>query len=105
MLSRTPYSALGCVRWPSASSTRPATVGTTGQGRGSARLQHLGIPCFRLDERRSLDTYAIPRTLRALIAATPVGVAPERKVASRRVTLAETILKTELLAKPAWASI
>jgi hypothetical protein len=62
----------------------------------------LRIPCFRIAEDTFSDTYAIPRTIRALVAATPVGVSTERAV-PRRVTLAETILKTELLAKPAWA--
>ncbi len=71
----------------------------------------LGIPCFNIDERifgqvstgGAADPYAIPRAIRALIAATPVGrtavqVAP-------RVTLVDTILKTPLLKKPAWASV
>lgn len=63
----------------------------------------LGIPCFMIDERIFADPYAIPRTIRALVAATPVG-----KVASRaaipRVSLVDTILNTELLRKPAWAA-
>jgi Mg-chelatase subunit ChlD len=59
--------------------------------------QRLGIPCFRIDERTFGDPYAIPRTLRALIAATPV----ER---SARVSLVERILATELLQKPVWAA-
>lgn len=63
----------------------------------------LGIPCFRIDERTFTDVYAIPRTLRALVSATPVGqtVAP---AAVKRVSLVDTILKTELLKKPAWAA-
>ena len=57
----------------------------------------LGIPCFRIEEATFDDPYAIPRVLRRLIASTPV----ER---SDRVTLAERILKTEILRKPVWAA-
>ncbi|HVJ19726.1 MAG TPA: vWA domain-containing protein [Polyangiaceae bacterium] len=57
----------------------------------------LGIPCFRIEEASFDDPYAIPRVLRRLIASTPV----ER---SDRVTLAERILKTEILKKPVWAA-
>ncbi len=62
----------------------------------------LGIPCFMIDERTFEDPYAIPRTLRALISATPVG---EMAAAAgrRRVSLVDQILQTELLEKPAWA--
>jgi Mg-chelatase subunit ChlD len=59
--------------------------------------QRLGVPCFCIDERTFDDPYAIPRTLRALIAATPV----ER---GARVSLVERILATELLKKPVWAA-
>jgi len=62
----------------------------------------LGIPCFRIEENTFDDVYAIPRTIRALVAATPVG-AVARAAAAPRVTLVDTILKTELLKKPAWA--
>ena len=63
----------------------------------------IGIPCLMLDERTfDNDPYAIPRTLRALVAATPVG-ARARTRAVPRVTLVDQILQTELLAKPAWA--
>lgn len=64
----------------------------------------LGIPCFMMDQNTFEDPYAIPRTIQALVASTPVGapvgVAPARK----RVTLVETIIKTDLLQKPAWAA-
>ncbi len=63
----------------------------------------LGIPCFEIDEGTFSDPYAIPRTIRNLVAATPVtrtAVAP----AARRQTLVEVIMKTELLRKPAWAA-
>jgi von Willebrand factor type A domain len=62
----------------------------------------LGIPCFDVGEETFTDTYAIPRTVRALVASTPVGAAA--RTALVRVSLAETILKTELLKKPVWAT-
>lgn len=62
----------------------------------------LGIPCFKLDNATFEDPYAIPQKLRALIAATPVGVVPGRTIAPR-VTLIDQILGTKLLEKPAWA--
>jgi hypothetical protein len=63
----------------------------------------LGIPCFKIDEEIFADPYAIPRTMRALIAATPVGKAVTTQ-AVPRVSLVDEILKTELLRRPAWAS-
>jgi len=63
---------------------------------------NLGIPCFRIQETTFDDVYAIPRTIRALVAATPVGAVP-RAMAAPRVTLVDTILKTDLLKKPHWA--
>lgn len=75
-------------------------------GRGTAvrdTAAQLGIPCFEIDEHVFADPYAIPRTLRDLIAATPVGVNTARAQAPR-LTLVETILKTPLLQKPAWAA-
>jgi Mg-chelatase subunit ChlD len=62
----------------------------------------LGIPCFRIEENTFDDVYAIPRTIRALVAATPVG-AVARAAAVARVSLVDTILKTELLKKPVFA--
>jgi len=62
----------------------------------------LGIPCFMVDEKVFADAYAIPRTLRHLIASTPVGAVAAVK-AVPRVSLVDTILSTELLKKPAWA--
>jgi hypothetical protein len=66
--------------------------------------QMLEIPCFEIDERVFADPYAIPRTMRNLIASTPVGqgIAPVA-AAPKRVSLVETILKTEILKKPVWA--
>lgn len=66
--------------------------------------RELGIPCFPIDAEmfEEGDPYSVPRTLRHLIAATPVGqggAAPKR----RRHTLVETILNTPKLQKPVWA--
>lgn len=61
----------------------------------------LQIPCFKIDEAIFADAYAVPRTMRNLIASTPVkkgAAAP-----APRSALIETILKTPLLQKPAWA--
>lgn len=63
----------------------------------------LGIPCFMIDTKTFEDPYAIPRTIRGLVAATPVNKAVAAPVVPR-VTLVDTILKTELLKKPAWAA-
>jgi hypothetical protein len=63
---------------------------------------NLNIPCFLIDDRTFEDPYAITRTVRALVAATPVGEV-QRQRARPRVTLVDQILQTELLKKPAWA--
>jgi hypothetical protein len=69
-----------------------------------ATAAKLGIPCFAIDDRTfDDDPYAIPRTIRALIAATPAGAPGIAPRATKRVTLVEQILKTDLLKKPAWA--
>jgi hypothetical protein len=62
----------------------------------------LGIPCFEVDAATFADPYAIPRTIRALIDATPVGVAAAAREAPRE-TIVEKILKTKVLTKPVWA--
>lgn len=67
----------------------------------AVRLQ---VPCFMIDEKTFNDVYAIPRTIRNLVASTPVGVAARNVVQPIRVSLVETILKTDLLVKPAWAA-
>lgn len=64
----------------------------------------LGVPCFEIDTKTFDDYAALPRTIRALIAATPVGQPQVARQAAPRVTLVETILKTDLLKKPAWAA-
>jgi hypothetical protein len=61
----------------------------------------LGIPCFLIDEAVFADPYAVVRTLRNLIAATPVAATTAAPV---RTSLVDTILKTELLQKPVWAA-
>ena len=63
----------------------------------------LGIPCFMVQEDTFEDPYAIPRTIRNLVAATPVGQTRPGRSTPKRVSLVETILKTDLLQKPAWA--
>lgn len=69
--------------------------------RETARV--MGIPCLPIDEKIFADPYAIPRTIRNLIASTPVGVRVQVQAAPARVTLVDKILQTPLLAKPAWA--
>lgn len=58
----------------------------------------LGVPCFAIDADMFGDAYAVGRTLRHLVASTPV-----RAGGAKRVSLVETILETRLLEKPAWA--
>jgi len=94
-----------------ASGLRPMAFGflQIKQARGaSAAVQktaaQLGIPCFMMDEATFEDPYAIPRTVRALVASTPVGAAPKAGRVALRVTLVDQILKTDLLQKPAWAT-
>jgi len=64
----------------------------------------LNIPCFQIDNRTFEDAYAIPRTLRNLIAATPVRQAPAAAYSFVRETLVDKILKVKLLIKPSWAA-
>jgi hypothetical protein len=60
---------------------------------------NLGIPCFRIDEGMFGDAYAVSRTLRHLIASTPVSAA----TLTPRASIVKTILETPLLEKPVWA--
>lgn len=62
----------------------------------------LGIPCFNIDTGIFEDVYAIPRTLRNMIAATPVA---EGMMATPRVSIVEQILSTPILSKPNWATV
>jgi hypothetical protein len=64
----------------------------------------LNIPCFNIDSRTFEDVYAIPRTLRNLIAATPVRQTPAVAYSFVRETLVDKIIKVDLLVKPAWAA-
>ncbi len=61
----------------------------------------LGIPSFLINESTFDDAYAIPRTVRALVASTPVGRVDG---VAKRVSLLDEILGTEILAKPLWAA-
>lgn len=66
----------------------------------------LGIPCFPIDVGMFADAYAIPRTLAALIASTPVVASASNFAAPppvQRKTLVEQILDTKLLQPPPWA--
>lgn len=63
----------------------------------------LQIPCINIEPELFDDPYTVTRTLRNLIATTPVGqktgvVIPQRK------TLVEEILQTPLLERPLWAA-
>ncbi len=68
----------------------------------SDAARSLGIPCFPIDENMftSDDPYAVTRLFRDLIANTPVGAT---NVQTRRKTLVQEILETELLRKPLFA--
>ena len=82
-------------------------VSRTWGGAGGSCVQdtatQLGIPCFQVDNATFNDVYAIPRTIRNLMASTPVGQRVGG-VVPRRVSLVETILGTDLLSKPVWAT-
>lgn len=83
---------------------RAATYGTDKNKAVRGMAEELGIPCFLIQEDTFDDAYAIPRTLRNLIAATPVAASTTvARPVPVRVTLIDTILQTELLQKPAWA--
>ena len=60
----------------------------------------LNIPCFMIDEAMFSDPYSVTRTLRNLIATTPVVKAAQRANAPARKTLVEEILSTPLLVPP-----
>lgn len=81
-------------------------VFTAQYGRGTvvrATAAALGIPCFEIDEKTFADPYSIPRTIRAVVAATPVN-RTGRTTPANRVAMAEAILRTEILKKPSWAA-
>jgi hypothetical protein len=92
-----------------ASGINPLAFGMLHLGiRGSLRMvedtaKRLKIPCFEVHKNMFGDAYAVGRTLRNLIASTPLGKrTTARKVA--RVSLVETILQTPLLTRPIWAA-
>lgn len=60
----------------------------------------LEIPCFMVDKETFNDPYAITRTVRALVASTPVNRTVGRR--APRKTLIEQIMEFELLEKPSW---
>lgn len=64
----------------------------------------LNIPCLRIDTGMFNDPYAVTRTLRHLIATTPVAQGVIQAARPARKTLVQEILETGLLAKPVWAS-
>jgi len=72
--------------------------------------RELGIPCFMIEEStfgepgEDLDPYVIPRTIRNLVAVTPVGQYHGVQRVAPRVTLVDRIMKTDLLHKPVWAT-
>jgi len=84
---------------------RPTGAGFRGVQDHNAAVREtarqLKIPCFPIEEAIFADPYAIPRTIRALIAATPIT--QTTTTVTPRKTLIDQILKTELLTKPTWA--
>jgi uncharacterized protein with von Willebrand factor type A (vWA) domain len=86
-----------------AAAWRQATYGADNNTAVRETANRLGIPCFLIDERTFDDPYAVPRTIRALVAATPVGQTPAGQQPRVRVTLVDQILQTPLLSKPQWA--
>lgn len=79
-------------------------VGSLGYDAVTATARTLGIPCFMIKEDTFSDPYAIPRTIRNLVAATPVGQRVPNTLAAPRVTLVDQILNTKILEKPVWAA-
>lgn len=82
----------------------PGSMGASRQTvRGTAA--NLGIPCFNLTPEMfpSDDPYAAQRVLRAVIEATPAETSAHGG-RSRRKSLTDLILETELLALPHWAT-
>ena len=67
--------------------------------------RNLEIPCLPIEAELFDDPYTVTRTLRNLIATTPVGVKVGRAAAApRRKTLVQEIMATPLLEKPVWAA-
>jgi hypothetical protein len=96
------FGFLKTVPFGGAAGWRHRTYGANNNTAVRDTAARLNIPCFMIDDRTFEDPYAISRTIRALVSATPVGEAP-RVRARPRVTLVDQIMQTELLQKPAWA--
>jgi hypothetical protein len=102
-----------CAKWIQDSGLNPSAFGMLHIGqRGGYHGLHveqtaarLDIPCFSIDQNMFVDDdpYAITRTIRNLVAATPVRGAGVQQARVRRFALVEQILNTPLLTKPAWA--
>lgn len=86
--------AFGLVKLKTADSGKTAVTATA---------RELGIPCFPITDKTFEDPYAITRTLRTLVSATPVSLKAATAVAPTRISLQEQIMKTELLKRPGWA--
>lgn len=63
----------------------------------------LQIPCFEISEEIFADPYAVTRTLRNIIAATPVQKGATAGQGQSRRALLSKILDTPLLQRPSWA--
>lgn len=63
----------------------------------------LKIPCIKINNDTFNDPYAIPNTIRTLIASTPVGERISDGARRQRSSMVEEILKTPLLQRPIWA--
>jgi hypothetical protein len=94
-----------------ASALNPLAFGFVKVGRANAyngvrtTATEMGIPCFLVNPQTFDDPYAVPRTIRNLIASTPVSKVerPKSDWQYTRLTLVDQILKTPLLQKPSWA--
>ncbi len=98
------FGFLKCVANSGGAGWRAANYGTDRNVAVRNTAARLNIPCFMIEEATFADPYAIPRTIRALVAATPVRTVAST-VVTPRVTLVGQILNTPLLAKPAWAVV
>jgi hypothetical protein len=91
-----------------ASGLRPMAFGLirVGQHLGisvQSTARKLDIPCFMIDNLTFEDPYALPRLIRNLVSATPVGAGiPERT--TTRTNLIDAIMATPILLKPTWAA-
>lgn len=96
------FGFLKCVANSGGAGWRATTYGTDRNVAVRDTAARLNIPCFMIEEATFADPYAIPRTVRNLIASTPVRTTTST-VTTPRVTLIDQILKTDLLRLPVWA--